>query len=114
MLRRSVVLASSLDLPDVPEVTPVAVGPNRIGGRNQVGALIAKPEVEVYRPPNADCSGWQRCYVTAALSGEDIVSNFLMAFDHLLVALAATALCAAWIPARRAAHVDPVTALRAE
>jgi putative ABC transport system permease protein len=37
-----------------------------------------------------------------------------LTFVITVVALAATTLMAAWIPARRAAHVDPVKALRAE
>jgi len=37
-----------------------------------------------------------------------------LTFATAVLALAATALMAAWIPARRAAHVDPVKALRAE
>lgn len=37
-----------------------------------------------------------------------------LTFAAAVLALGATALVAAWIPARRAAHVDPVKALRAE
>jgi predicted permease len=60
--------------------------------------------------------------VAGAAAVTRLIASFLfeteptdpLTFGATAVALAATALLAAWIPARRAAHVDPVKALRAE
>jgi putative ABC transport system permease protein len=54
--------------------------------------------------------------VTGAIAGFlfETEANDPLAFVTTVVAIAASALTAAWLPARRAAHVDPVKALRAE
>lgn len=60
--------------------------------------------------------------LAGALAVTRVIASFLfdvpptdpLTFGGALAALAAAALLAAWIPARRAAHVDPVKALRAE
>ena len=60
--------------------------------------------------------------LTGAIAVTRVIESFLfktdptdpLALAATVVALASTALVAAWIPARRAAHVDPVKALRAE
>jgi ABC-type lipoprotein release transport system permease subunit len=35
-------------------------------------------------------------------------------FGTVVVVLAAVALCASWLPARRASHIDPARSLQAE
>lgn len=52
--------------------------------------------------------------VVVRVRPQNQLSTDPLTFGTVLVVLAATALVAAWIPARRAAHVDPVKALRAE
>ena len=60
--------------------------------------------------------------LAGAAAATRVIASFLfetaptdpLTFVTTVVAIAATALLAAWIPARRAAHVDPVKALRAE
>jgi putative ABC transport system permease protein len=60
--------------------------------------------------------------LAGAIAVTRVIASFLfeteptdpLTFLTTVIALAATALVAAWIPARRAAHVDPVKALRAE
>jgi putative ABC transport system permease protein len=60
--------------------------------------------------------------VATAVAVTRVIASFLfeteptdpLTFLTTVVALTATALMAAWIPARRVARVDPVTALRAD
>jgi predicted lysophospholipase L1 biosynthesis ABC-type transport system permease subunit len=60
--------------------------------------------------------------LAGAAAATRLIASFLfeteptdpLALVTTVVAMAATALAAAWIPARRAAHVDPVKALRVE
>jgi hypothetical protein len=68
-------------------------------------------------PVDASRSGLAAAFAVTRVIGSFLFEtepNDPLTFGIVVVALAATALCAAWIPARRAAHVDPVKALRAE
>ena len=100
----------------------VARRTQEVGIRMALGARPGQMVGAIVR----DAAGPVAIGIAAGLAGAAgvtrVIASFLfeteptdpLTFTATTVALAVTALMAAWIPARRAAHVHPVTALRAD
>ncbi len=93
-----------------------------IGLRMALGARTGDVlRLEMRRGIRASALGLAAGIAAALLCGR-LLSGFLFGVDPLdpltfgavLLLLAVTTLAASWLPARRAARVDPITALRAE
>ena len=100
----------------------VARRTHEIGVRVACGARPAQVVVGIAREAARPIGIGVVAGLAAGLFATRALANFLFqiqphdrtTFAVVGVVLAATAALAAWLPARRAAHVDPVTALRAE
>ena len=95
---------------------------NEIGVRLALGAEPARVMRMVVRQGGLVTLGGVTAGLVVSLAGGRVISSLLydvsprdpQVFATTTIALLAVALIACWIPARRAASVDPLTALRAE
>ncbi len=93
-----------------------------IGVRIAVGAQASQVSMLVLRQGIRPVLGGLFVGVTAALAGGRIIASFLfgtlasdpMALSTVVAVLLSVALVACWFPARRAARIDPMVALRDE
>lgn len=95
---------------------------NEIGVRLALGAEPARVMAMVIRQGGVVTIGGIAAGLIASLAGSRVIASLLydvsprdpQVFALTTLSLLAVALVACWIPARRAANVDPLIALRAE
>jgi putative ABC transport system permease protein len=100
----------------------VARRTTEVGIRMALGARPARVVATIVRDAAWPVALGITIGLAGAIAATRVIASFLfetaptdtVTFIAVAMALGATALLAAWIPARRAAHVDPVRALRAE
>ena len=100
----------------------VACRTQEVGIRMALGARVGRMVAAIVLDASWPVALGIAIGLAGAAAATRVIASFLfetaptdpLTFAATVVALAATALVAAWIPASRAAHVDPVKALRAE
>jgi ABC-type antimicrobial peptide transport system permease subunit len=100
----------------------VARRTREVGIRMALGARSARIVLAIVRDAAAPVACGLIIGIAASIATTRVIAAFLfettptepLVLSIAAMAVAATALAAAWIPARRAAHVDPVAALRAD